>query len=70
MVTIPLFKDLKLLKLPDILESEVMRVFCIFSRNELPKSVCGQFNLVHEVHTRDTTLLAIRQKSREPSFWK
>ena len=50
----PLFKDLKLLKLPDVLESEVIKFFYNFSRNELPKSVCSQFNLVHEVGTRNT----------------
>ena len=50
----PLFKDLKLLKLHEALESEVIKFFYKFSRNELPKSVCSQFNLVHEVHTRTT----------------
>ena len=49
-----LLKDLKLLKLHDILESEVIKSFCKFSRNELPKSACTQFNLVHEVHTHNT----------------
>ena len=50
----PLFKDLKLLKLRDVLESEIIKFFYKFSRNELPKSVCSIFNLVHEVHTRNT----------------
>ena len=50
----PLFKDLKLLKLCDVLESEIIKFFFKFSRNELPKSVCSIFNLVHEVHTRNT----------------
>ena len=50
----PLFKDLKLLKFRDVLELEMMKFFYKFSRNELPKSVCGIFNLVHEVHTRNT----------------
>ena len=49
----PLFKDLKLLKLCNILESEIMKFFYKFSRNELPKSVCSIFNVVHEVHTRN-----------------
>ena len=50
----PLFKDLKLLKLHDVLESEIIKFFYKFSRNELPKSVCSKFNLVHKVHTRNT----------------
>ena len=50
----PLFKDLMLLRLDDVLGSEVIKFFYKFSRNELPKSVCGQFNLVQEVHTRNT----------------
>ena len=50
----PLFKDLKLLKLRDVLESEIIKFFYKYSRNELPKSVCSIFNLVHEVHTRNT----------------
>ena len=49
-----MFKDLKLLKFRDVLELEMMKFFYKFSRNELPKSVCGIFNLVHEVHTRNT----------------
>ena len=43
-----LFKDLQLLKLPVILELEVIKFFYTFSRNKLPKSVCSQFNVVHE----------------------
>ena len=49
-----LFKDLKLLKPRNVLESEIIRFFYKFSRNELPKSECSIFNLVHEVHTRNT----------------
>ena len=47
----PLFKDLMLLKLHNVLESEVIHFYYKFSGNELPKSVLSQFNLVHEVHT-------------------
>ena len=47
-------KNLKLLKLHDVLKSEVIKCFYKFSRNELLKLVCSQFNLVHEVHTRNT----------------
>ena len=43
-----------LLRLDDVLGLEVIKFFYKFSRNELPKSVCGQFNLVQEVHTRNT----------------
>ena len=50
----PLFKDLKLLKLRDVLESEIIKFFYKYSRNELPKSVCSIFNLVHEVYTLNT----------------
>ena len=50
----PLFKDLKLLKFRDVLEPEITKFFYKFSRNELPKSVCSKFNLVHEVHARNT----------------
>ena len=50
----PFFKDLKLLKLRDVLESEIIKFLYKFSRNELPKSVCNIFNLVHEVHTCNT----------------
>ena len=50
----PLFRDLKLLKLHDILEFEVIKFFFKFYRNELPESVSKQFNLVDEVHTRGT----------------
>ena len=50
----PLFKDLQLLKLRDVLESEIIKFLYKFSRNELPKSVCSIFNLVQEVHTRNT----------------
>ena len=50
----PLFKDLKLLKFRDVLESEITKLFYKFSRKELPKSVCSKFNLAHEVHTRNT----------------
>ena len=49
----PLFKDLKLLKLHDVFQWEIITFFYKFSRNELPKSVCSQFNLVHEFHTRN-----------------
>ena len=49
----PLFKDVKLLKLRDVLESEIIKFFYKFSRNELPKSLCSIFNLVQEVHTRN-----------------
>ena len=49
----PLFKHRKLLKLRDVLESEIIKFFYMFSRNELPKSVCSKYNLVHEVHTRN-----------------
>ena len=49
----PLLKDLKLLKLRDVLESEIIKTFYKFSRNEVAKSVCSIFNLVHEVHTRN-----------------
>ena len=49
----PLFKNLKLLKLRDVLESEIIKFFYKYSRNELPKSVCSNI-LVHEVHTRNT----------------
>ena len=31
-----------------------MKFFYKFPRNEWPKSVCAQFNQVHEVHTRNT----------------
>ena len=48
-----LFKDLKLLNLPHILESKVIKFFYKFSGKELPKSVCNQLNLVHEVYTCD-----------------
>ena len=48
-----LFKDLKLLKLPHILESKVIKFFYKFSGKELPRSVCNQLNLVHEVYTCD-----------------
>ena len=50
----PLFKNLKLLKLRDVLESETIKFFYKLSRNELLKSVFSIFNLVHEVHTRNT----------------
>ena len=50
-----LFKDLKLLELYDVLELEVIKFLCKFSRKKLPKSVCSQFNVVHEVHTRNTS---------------
>ena len=49
----PLFRDLDLLKLPDILESEIIKFFYKFSSNKLPKSVCNQVCLVHEVHIYD-----------------
>ena len=50
----PLFSNLKLLELRHVLESEVIKFFYNFSRNELPSSVYNQFNLVHNVHTRNT----------------
>ena len=53
-----LFKDLKLLKLCDVLESEIIKFFYKFSRNELSKSVSSIFNLVqtyeNELKTSDT----------------
>ena len=49
-----LFKGLKLLKRHDVLESEIIKFFCRFSRNEMSKLLCSQFNLVHEVHTCNT----------------
>ena len=58
----PLFKDLKLHKLHDALKSEIIKFFYKFARNELPKSVCSQFYLVHEVHicnTRNNLLIYI-----------
>ena len=48
------FRDLKLLKLHDILESDFFIYFIKFSRTELPELACSQFNPVHEVHTRNT----------------
>ena len=63
----PLFKDLKLLKLRDVLKSEIIKCFYkLFSRNELPKSVCSIFNLVHEAHicnTRNSLLIYIPRMS-------
>ena len=53
-ITFSFYKDHKLLKLRDILELEIITFFYNFSINELPKSVCSIFNLVHEVHTRNT----------------
>ena len=50
----PLFKDLKLLKVRDVLESEIIKFFYKLSTNELPKSECSKFNLVHEIHTGNT----------------
>ena len=50
----PLFKDLKLLKLHNVLESGIIKFFYKFSRIELPKSVCRKLNLVHKVRTRNT----------------
>ena len=50
----PLFKDLKLLKVRDLLELVIIKFTYKFSRTELPKSVCSKFNLVYEVHTRNT----------------
>ena len=47
-------KELKILKLHDVLKWEVVKFFYNFSRIELPKSVCSQFNLVYEVHVRNT----------------
>ena len=43
-----------LTKLNDVLESEIIKFFYKFSRNELPKSVCSIFNLVHKVHACNT----------------
>ena len=36
------------------MKSEIIKFFYKFSRNELPKSVCSIFNLVHKVHTHNT----------------
>ena len=56
----PLFKDLKLLKLHDVLESEIIKFFYKFPRNELPKSVCSQFNILREAcNTRNNLLIYI-----------
>ena len=49
----PSLRDLKLLKFPDILETEVVKYFVKFSRNVLPELVRSQFNLADEVHTHD-----------------
>ena len=49
----PLLRDLKLLKLPGILESEFVKYFLKFSGNELPELVCTQLKLAHEVHTHN-----------------
>ena len=53
-----MFKDLKLLKLRDVSDSEIIKFFYKFSRNELPKSVGSIFNLVetyeNELQTPDT----------------
>ena len=50
-----LLRDLKLLKLHDILESDFFIYSFKFSSIELPELACCQFNPVHEVlHTRDT----------------
>ena len=46
-----LFKDLMLLKLCNVLQSEIIKFFYKFSRNELSNSVCSKFHLVREVHT-------------------
>ena len=46
--------NLKIFKLPGISESDTINFFHVLSRNELPKSVCSQFSLVHEVYTCDT----------------
>ena len=48
-------RDLKLPVLPNTLESEVIKSFYKFSGNDLPKSACRQCNLIHEVHTCDTS---------------
>ena len=36
------------------LKWEIIKFFYKFSRNELPKSVYSKFNLIHEVHSRNT----------------
>ena len=38
----------------NVLESEIIKFFHKFFRNELPKSVCSVFHLVHKVHIRNT----------------
>ena len=50
----PLFKDLKFLKLHDVLKSELIKFFYKFSKISYQNQyVVNQFYLVHEVHTRD-----------------
>ena len=61
-----LLKNLKLLKVPDILELEVIKFFYLFSRFDLPKSVCSQCNLVHKVHTRDIHNNSLIYSARVP----
>ena len=51
----PLFTNLKLLKLCDVLKSEIINLFYKLSGNKLPKSVCNIFNLAHKVHPRNTS---------------
>ena len=49
----PLLRDLKLFKLSNIFNERPLKLFYKFSRKELPKSVCSQFKVGHEVHTPD-----------------
>ena len=48
-----LLRDLKLFKLSNIFNERPLKLFYKFSRKELPKSVCSQFKVGHEVHTPD-----------------
>ena len=61
-----LFKNLKLLKRRDVLESEIIKV----SRNELPKSVRSIFNLVHEVHSCNKQFVNLHSKNIYLSIWQ
>ena len=64
-----LFKDLQLHKRHHVFESEIIKSFSKFLKNELPKSLCSNFNLVHEVLTCNTQFVNLHFKNVYLSIW-
>ena len=59
--TNPIFLELKLLKVREIIKSQQLKLSYEFYKNQLPTTIQNLFQLVKDIHTYETNLLHIPQ---------